>query len=273
MTVETDEVEQTNEQAAQSFAAGFDSDEQTTTPATPEVKTEPAEPVATEEKTEAEPPKYAQITEAQLNDLMAKANQFDDSKRKIDTLSGHIGGLKQTLEGLKAQQVKIGPGQLKRLSAEFPELAEMLAEDLGALSGSPVDPQDIDKRVQEKVEAALQKDVAAEIEILSEYHSDWKEINGSAEFAEWKNTLSPARKAKLEASVDGEYIASRMTEFKAAKEAKDKAAADAAKAAEAAKTSNNRQKRLEAAVTPRGTGGQTSSRNEQSDFMAGWNSG
>ena len=103
-------------------------------------------------------------------------------------------------------------------------------------------------------------------------HSDWKEINKSAEFAEWKNTLSPARKAKLEASVDGEYIASRMTEFKAAQAAKDKAAKEAAEAT-SKQSSNTRQKRLEAAVPPRGTGGQTTSRNEQSDFMAGWNSG
>lgn len=273
MTVETDEVEQTSEQAAQSFAAGFDdSDEQTPPPAKQEVKTEAAEPVAEEKQTEAEPPKFAQITEAQLTDLMAKANQFDDSKRKIDTLSGHIGGLKQTLEGLKQQQVKIGPGQLKRLSAEFPELAEMLAEDLGSLSGSTVDPQDIDKRVQAIVDEKLQKDVSAEIEILSEVHSDWKDVNASPEFAQWKSTLTPARRAKLENSVDGEYIASRMTEFKAAQAAKDKAAKEAAEAANK-QSSNTRQKRLEAAVPPRGTGGQTTSRNEQSDFMAGWNSG
>ena len=271
MTVETEEEVQTNEQAAQSFAAGFDSDEeQTTPPVTQEDKTEPQEAVATE-KTEVEPPKYAQITEAQFTDLMVKANQFDDSKRKIDTLSGHIGGLKQTIEGLKQQQVKIGPGQLKRLSAEFPELAEMLAEDLGGLTGSTVDPQEIDKRVDEKVEAALQKNVATEIEILSEFHSDWKEVNQSAEFAEWKQTLSPARKAKLESSVDGEYIASRMTEFKAVQAAKEKAAKDAAEAANR-QNSNTRQKRLEAAVPPRGTGGQTTSRNDVSDFEAGWNS-
>ena len=50
--------------------------------------------MAEEKQTEAEPPKFAQITEAQLTDLMAKANQFDDLKRAgppiMSVLASHL---------------------------------------------------------------------------------------------------------------------------------------------------------------------------------------
>ncbi len=282
MTVETTEgveVEQqvqTPEEAAQAFAAGFEDDEDQQTP-TPAAKSEtPAaqEPAAPAGQAATEPPaqpKYAQITEEQLNDLMTKVSQIDEGKRQIDTLSGHIGGMKQVVESLKQQRKSLSAGQLKRVAAEFPELAEALQGDLSELAGPGVDPVEIDKRVESVVEARVSaKAIEFETKLLRFYHRDWDKVVVSNDFLTWKNQLPEAERTKLDTSNDGEYIADKLTEFKAAKAAKDKADVEAAAKA---KSSDKRQQRLEAAVPPRGTGGHASSRSGvPSDFQAGWDS-
>jgi hypothetical protein len=276
MTVETEGVSevveqvQTPEQAAQAFAAGFEDDEdkQTPTPAAEATQT------AAEDKKDESPqpaPKYAQITEDQLNELMAKASQFDESRRQIDTLAGHIGGVKQVVESLKQQRKSLSAGQLKRVAAEFPELAEALQSDLSELGGASVDPMEIDKRVESVVESRVAaKAIEFETKLLRFYHRDWDKVAVSQDFLTWKNQLPEAERTKLDNSNDGEYIADKLTEFKAAKAAKDKADAEAAARA---KSSDKRQQRLEAAVPPRGSGGHTPSKSGvPSDFQAGWDS-
>lgn len=278
MTVESTEgvvedvVVQTPEQAAQAFAEGFEDDEQTPTPASPE-KTETEQPAAEPEPKEAkepEPPKLAQITEAQFNELMAKANQFDESRRQIDTLSGHIGGLKQVIEGIKQQRKTLAPGQLKRLGAEFPELAQALQEDLSDFAAVPaaIDPEEVGRRVKAEIEPLKQE---VQIEILSLRHSDWQEVTSSTEFQQWKATLPQDTRTALDNSWDARFIAGKLTEFKAAKAAKDEAARKAAEASKRQQT-DTRQKRLEAAVQPRGTGGSASNTKAVDDFSAGWDS-
>lgn len=276
MTVETTEgaeVEQevqTPEEAAQAFAAGFDDDEDKQTPP-PAAESQPPAVEPPKEEPVAEPPKYAQITEDQFNDLMAKVSQIDEGKRQIDTLSGHLGGMKQVVEGLKQQRKTLSAGQLTRVTAEFPELAEALKGDLSEIAGPGVDPVEIEKRVDSVVEARMAvKAVEFETKLLRFYHRDWEAVVASNDFTAWKNQLPEAERTKLNTSNDGEYIADKLTEFKAAKAAKDKADAEAAAKA---KSSDKRQQRLEAAVPPRGTGGHTPSRSGvPSDFQAGWDS-
>lgn len=274
--VEVEQQVQTPEEAAQAFAAGFgdDEDAQTPTPAAksetpPAEKTEePAGQPATEPPA---PPKYAQITEDQFNDLMAKVGQIDEGKRQIDTLSGHLGGMKQVVEGLKQQRKSLSAGQLKRVAAEFPELAEALQSDLSELGGASVDPVEIDKRVETVVESRVAaKAIEFETKLLRFYHRDWSQVVVSNDFLAWKAQLPEAERTKLDTSNDGEYIADKLTEFKAAKAAQDKKAAEAAAKAQ---SSNKRQQQLEAAVSPRGSGGHTPSKSGvPSDFQAGWDS-
>lgn len=274
MTTEIEGVDA--EQAAQAYADGFDDDEQTTTPASSDdtEKVPAPEPVAKPEEPQA--PKLAQITEQQFNDLMAKANQFDERGRQIDTLSGHLGGMKQVIEGLKTQRKQMTPGQLKRVAAEFPELAEALQEDLSELSGPSIDQEEVGKRLQSEIENRVSaKAVEFETKLLRFYHRDWEQVVSSDDFKGWMGTLSFAEQKQLNDSRDGEFIADKLTEFKAAKAARDKVAADAAaaaeKAAQAGRSSNTRQRRLEAAVPVRGTGGHSTS-TQKDDFQAGWDS-
>ena len=266
MTGEVEEQVQTPEEATAAFSAGFEDDEQTTTPA---AESKPADESRDEPKEEPAAPKYAQITEDQLTDLMAKVSQIDEGKRQIDTLSGHLGGMKQVVESLKQQRKSLSAGQLKRVTAEYPELAEALQSDLSEMGG--VDPAEMERRVDSVVEARVSaKAVEFETKLLRFYHRDWAEVAASNEFSTWKSTLPESERSKLDTSNDAEYIADKLTEFKTAKAAGDKASADAAAKAQSL---NNRQKRLEAAVPPRGTGGHTSSKSGvPNDFQAGWDS-
>ena len=256
MTTEVVE-EQTIEQATQAFAAGFD-DEQTPTPVSVETKPEVTP--------EPEAPKLAQITEAQFSDLLAKASMVDESRRQIDTLSGHLGGMKQVMEGLRKERKQLTPGQLTRVTANFPELAEDLQADLADLTGAPqVDPEEFGRRVSTEVESKMAvKSVEFEAKLLRFYHRDWKEVASSKDFQDWKSTLPEGERNTLNNSNDGEFIADKLTEFKSLR-AK---ASDTAKS----KSSDSRQRRLEAAVSPKGTGAAAASPRATSDFQAGWDS-
>ena len=103
------------------FLAGFNGEE--TAPADPE-----PEP----------PPTMFGFTEDQFKDLFAKAQEVDRLKEREAKVFGTLGSLKQTLDNLRQQQpqatAKVTKESLKRLSAEFPEMAEMLADDLSGLS-------------------------------------------------------------------------------------------------------------------------------------------
>lgn len=261
------------------FDSGFDGNQQTTTPAASEDMDKPA-PEAAQPAASAEPepaPKLAQITEDQFKALMDKAAEVDqikaDSKRQIDTLAGHLGGMKQLVEGLKQQRGQMTPGQLKRVNAEFPEIGKLLEEDLSELTGTPgqgVDPEEIDRRAQAIAEKAVAaSEVKAETKWIARQHKDWVEVVRSQEFINWSQTLSPEQQQQLMGN-DGEFIADRITDFKTAKAAKDKAAQEAAAKASA---STNRKQRLEAAVPPKGTGGHATAPPAEDDFEAGFKTG
>jgi len=289
MTTETDQVNaepQVEDDGPDSdFDAGFDGNEQTTTPA-PAVDTAPVAQDAAPAAEVAPAPKLAQITEEQFNALMEKANQVDqikaDAKRSIDTLAGHLGGMKQVVEGLK-QRGPMNAGQLKRFSAEFPEMAKLLQEDLAdvggqgapnAPSGQAIDPAEIERRVAAIAEARVaQLEVKQEVKAIARAHPDWVEVVNKPAFVNWSRTLTPADQQRL-GGTDGDFIAARISDFKAIEAAHlaNQAAAQKAAAAKAA-TSNNRSRRLEAAVPAKGVGGHAPAPSGDDDFDAGFRTG
>lgn len=270
VTEQVDAVEtaDTTAQDEAAFNAGFDDGEQTTTPDATTVEAG-AEPEPTPK--EPEPPKLAQITEEQFQSLMKAASDVDeirrDSKSKIDVLSGHLGGLKQKLEQLQQGRSKLSAGQLKRVNAEFPELGALLEQDLGEAftGGSQIDPEEIDKKVQERV---AEKVVPMEKKLLRLYHRDWEDVVRSKDFMDWQKTLPPAEEQKFLASNDGEYIADVITSFKDFK-AKQATPTQTPPKPDGA----NRQRLLAAAAQPKGTGGHATGPSDEDDFMAGYKNG
>ena len=98
-----------------------------------------------------------------------------------------------------------------------------------------------------------------ETKLLSVMHPDWKSIPSTPEFAQWKGTLAPDELQVVNDSWDALSVGDALTKFKAWK-------------AQTVQAKQQRQSRLEAAVTPRGTRQPTPSMTEQDAFLAGFKS-
>lgn len=217
-----------------------------------------------EPEPEPEPPKLiAGFTEDQVKELLNKAAEVDKLKERESKLFGTLGSLKQSIDAIKSQPqapqgsaVKLN-GALKRLSAEFPEMAAMLSEDLNeALQGSAgaggYDNAALDSRLE-------QSSKAMELKLLSMAHRGWEKDVQTPEFAQWKGTLAPDELQIVNDSWDAVSVSAVLDKFKEWKGA-------------ATQTKQVRQSRLEAAITPRGNKAPTPSLSEDDAFIAGFKS-
>ncbi len=194
-------------------------------PATPET---PADPVV-------ETPKlFAGLTEEQLQAALARSGSLQGT---VDKMAGRIGQLMQQIDSLRTnppttqQAQKALDLKLEKLSGAFPELANLLREDLAGLQGGggelPVTaPAGI---TQEQFDTALASRLQAtqatlteqmEVKVLTIVHPDWNKVIRTNEFALWRdNVLGPEEGKKLMFSEDSSFISQRLTEFKKWREA------------------------------------------------------
>jgi hypothetical protein len=217
-----------------------------------------------ESEPEPELPKlFAGYTEDQVRALLEKAGEVDKLKERESKVFGTLGALRQAVDALKAQpqQQAAAPVNiaLKRLSQEYPEMAASLMEDLKESQfggGSQFDPSVVDRAIGEKLESVTK---TYELKLLSMMHKDWRTIPQSPEFAQWKGGLPPDELQVVNDSWDAISVGESLTKFKAWKETNTQA-------------KQQRQSRLEAAVTPRGTRKPTPSMTEEDAFIAGFKS-
>lgn len=227
----------------QAFTSGFD------------------EAIGIEEPETPPEPRIAGYTEEELRTkLELVAEVAEKFKQRDEKIFGTIGGLKQQFEELRSRApsqpgVNITRDSLKRLGAEFPELADMLAEDLSQVSVSgPVTNTGADEFKTALAEASK----AYETKLLTVMHKDWRSVVASPEFSEWKNTLPEDERNELESSWDALFIGEKVAAFKATRVADEEA-------------KRKKAQRLEAAITPRGTTGATS-QSDNDAFVAGFKS-
>jgi hypothetical protein len=241
---EAPQVEETqveaNEDAA--FQAGFDSANGIEQP-------EP-EPVP-------EPKLIAGYTEEQIKELVSTVEALKQRESKI---FGSMGSLKQSIDSLKStpqqsQALALSPDKFKRLSADYPELAALLAEDLNGMSvaGQPNSDQ-FEQRLKTSVEETTK---AFETKLLTVQHRDWKTVVASEDFVGWKETLPADEKEALDASWDAEFIGEKISAYKDWK-------------AKASQSKQTNQKRLEAAITPKGNASGKPNLSETDAFLAGF---
>lgn len=218
-----------------------------------------------EPEPEPEPQKLiAGYTEDELKELLQKASEVDRLKERESKVFGTLGALRQAVDALKAQPSAQAAAPvniaLNRLSEQYPEMAESLMEDLkeslGSVVGGSVDSSVVDRIVSEKLESTSK---SYESKLLSVMHPDWKSIPSTPEFAQWKGTLEPDELQVVNDSWDALSVGDALTKFKAWK-------------AQTVQAKQQRQSRLEAAVTPRGTRLPTPSLTEQDAFVAGFKS-
>lgn len=225
------------------------------------------------------------ITKAQLNRLLAIADEVptlhDRIARTHDTVAGKLGSLQQTVKNL---QEKAGRGnlasikQLKRLEGEYPELAQLMTEDLNeafsqgqgeaqaeakgeqqAEAQQPVNPLD----APEVQQVLRQKETA----ITEAIHPGFQQLARTPEFTEWVSTLPPVAVDLLNSSWDSSVMVPAFADFKRWKAEQD------AKRASNATTKQQNDKRLEAAIAPTDGAARSGMHvvDEDAAFAAGFN--
>jgi len=230
------------------------------TQATDEPVVEPATPAAEEPPAEQPKPVLAGLTEDQVAQALARVSQQQST---IDKLGGRIGQLMQQVEALKTQPRTAGDRQqfdlkLEKLGNAFPELAELLREDLkdiGAGSGdAPAQAaevftaDDVNRIVTEKLTSfQQQQERGIEVRMLSTAHPDWQDTIKTPQFALWRDNVITDGKELME-SESASFISLRLTQFKDWVKT-----TTVAPTPQAVPTPNTNRQRLANAVLPKGT--------------------
>lgn len=265
------------------FEKGFHVERGEATPepevaAEPEVEVTPEPPVAPEHEVAATPA-LAGLTEEQITTALARVSQ---QQATIDKLGGRIGHLIQQVEQLKSTPRTVAEQRsfdlkLTRLTENFPELAEILREDLKdmgpgeagapAAAGPTFTAEDVDKIVTEKLTAFQhQQERAMEVKVLGSAHPDWEQVIKTPQFAIWRDNVIADGKELME-SENAAFISRKLTEFK--DWAKATVVTAPAAPAPAPAGASNRQ-RLANAVLPRTAAAQPAQSpvTEEDAFMA-----
>lgn len=190
-----------------------------------------AAPAAEEPAPPAEAPKlFAGLTEEQLTAALARNTTLQGT---VDKMAGRMGQLMQQIEALRATPPTTAAAQvaldlkLEKLSASFPELANLLREDLQGLQNAqaaapaPAAPPGV---TQEQIDAMLSERLGTttaklteqmEVKVLTIMHPDWLQIIQTPQFALFRDNVLPAGVGKqLMESEDSAFISQKLTEFK-----------------------------------------------------------
>lgn len=217
-------------------------------------------------------------------EITAKLAQIEKLQRAIDSTNGTYGTRlaeqQKRIEELQQQRqemAKLSPKKLSRLKEQFPEIAEILEQDLSeyAIQGESQPTFDSSKfeealntKAQALEERISKKEQELEIRALTRAHRDWQDVASfettqdgrinwrNPEFGKWVATQPVDVQQNILNSNDADYLSDRLTEFK-----------------EAIKPKAVEKKKLDlaAAVIPRGVGGRATSNDlddEEAAFRA-----
>ena len=176
-------------------------------------------------------------------------------EKSFGTAFGKIGGIERTLG---AAGVDIDQTDIDAMRADgFESHARALEKirDLKVVRAGGVITEDDRSEIRTTLKRELQ------VEQVSDEHPDWATVAASPEFNAWKATQSAADRDRLDNSWSPGFIVKSLTAFKAAKAAPPRAPAD--------DSQSTRRSLIDAAVTPRGTGG-TPAANHEDEFDAGF---
>lgn len=200
---ETEKVtDQTEEQAAASFAAGFDE----ATPAETPTAQGSTAPDQQPEPTAETPPasEYVQLTRQDFEKIMAATEKVGTYGSQFDKVFGTIGNLQQQQQQLigrlqsetpRGSSVQIDDADFAELKENFPELAGQTKAAIERIfkkanlvgTGTPAPVMVDDEKVRE---AWKTQRIREELEELSDLHPDWQTIVGRPEeegneFRQW----------------------------------------------------------------------------------------
>lgn len=271
------------------MAAGFAevTGKPTSEPATTEPAAKPAkEAVTTQPAKPAEPAKPAQPAPAAAPagvtaaDLHALRSEIAGIKAGVkDTVNGVLGNWLEKNKATTTQPAAAAPAAaskptgkltvagLKRMSENFPDIAESLLEDLKeiAIDHPGLPEADLNRLLDERVakavtqvkadsEAAItaavqrqvpQRDQKKAEAYLSRIDPKWKEDINTPEFGAWLATLDEYERDEINESPDPRFVRTTLKDFRKWRDAQPKKG-----------VKSTSQQRLEAALTPESSGGQ-----------------
>ena len=225
------------------FDEGFDNQPPTETPGTDdEAKAKPDEP---------KPPTIEEriaAAEALLGTLRTS------QEKSFGTAFGKIGGIERTLSsaGVDIDQADIDAMRSDGFEVHARALEKI--RDLKVVRTGGVITDDDRAEMHAKLKRELQT------EQVSDEHPDWATVAATPEFTAWKATQSAADQDRLNNSWSPGFIVKSLSAFKASQAKPKPGPAD---------SHSTRRSLIDAAVTPRGTGGNPAA-NTEDDFDAGF---
>lgn len=264
-TEQLDQETETSTESSGSLSAGFakvrggEPTGATTESIEPALTADPAgAEVITQETVETKEPEvipeemFMGMPASQVKAILEKAAEFEKVEQR---LYGKFGEFQKKLNAVQTaassgQSISVTKEKLKRLSSDFPDLAELLADDLSDLLKSPasgIDQEQVNTLVSEKLQSEIQRiEAENEKKLLTMAHRDWRQVRDSAEWDSWLNQLPADRQNEIRSSWSAVDLADAITEHK--QWVKEKADAEAKAAANAARREN----KLANSVVPRG---------------------
>lgn len=218
-----------------------------------EAETEPEE---SEEEAAAPPEDEAAADEApddtdELQKLLDDLGRLNTSSamtdKQIRQIHGKFGEIQQAINELKAAgsggNVRVSKDQFKKLGEDYPELAEMLAEDLAGISiQGGFSPEQMQPLVNAEV-AKVREEMNQKMQqgLLTVMHPDWMTVRDTEPFQKWKAGLTNEERNEFDNSWDAMTVGGYLARFKSWRE-------------ESTNVAESRKDRLKRAVAPRGVG-------------------
>lgn len=190
------------------------------------------------------------------------AGESEMLKAELRKVYGRIGALTDEISKLKTSKEAEGKPaaatqlELTRMKSDYPELAEILTEDLakalGGLSAAQADPKAIEEIVSQRVEERVAREAARMRDaVVDDAHPTWRQDlfaedpvtkakTPTADYLAWRKTLSAEQANAFESSTNPYQVVRMLNQFYDWK-------------GKAAKAEAEKQERLKAAVTPTGT--------------------
>jgi hypothetical protein len=241
----------------------------------------------TETPAQAKQPEVKEAVAEPVDPLQAVIARLDKFEASHSTLAGHIGGLQRSQKDMQSTlaaaqaatktvsdaptqaQVKdamTNPAEWDALKNEFPEWATATEKYMDAKLATlrapqALDPAAIEKIVGERVageSAAVRKEIIDAS--LDAVFPDWQVDVKTPAFAAWLKT-QPAAIADLGASEKVGDAARMLKLYEMSKQAKP--------VTEPIKQVSTRQKRIEAAINPKGAGGHAAGSSDVDEFESG----
>jgi len=175
------------------------------------------DPTPVEETPAVEEVEMAKLTKADYDALVEKARKIDAFEERLAKVSsgvnGKIGSIIQQLDSLKSSAQGLSPKARERVTAEFPELAEMMFDEEAAVTDTPVQQTPVvDTKVADALEQYKREN---ERKLLKLVHKDWEQVVGDGKFHAWMDQkLTADERQAFGESWDAEHVGGRISEFK-----------------------------------------------------------